>query len=198
MARQLEPVAPTVNFAGYHPRTHQRHQSTIRTFYGFRVFGPAASPLLLQEIAGMVRSEVKPKVMFWRCDVLVREKIEVPSYTRLTKLILGAVRRGSQELAAIIERTLTRDARTLLDSLLTKEPLAGDTVPGKTSAYKLTLIKKLPQPTKPSKVKERVADLELVQGLYRQLGPALQAIALKPGGILYYGFRIGRAPSSRP
>jgi hypothetical protein len=31
-----------------------------------------------------VRSQVKPKVIFWRCiDVLVREKIEVPSYTRL-------------------------------------------------------------------------------------------------------------------
>ena len=28
---------------------------------------PTASRLLLQEIAGMVRSQVKPKVMFWRC-----------------------------------------------------------------------------------------------------------------------------------
>ena len=37
----------------------------------------------------------------------------------------------------------------------------GDTVPGKTSAYKLTLMKKLSQSTKPSKVKERVADLDL-------------------------------------
>jgi hypothetical protein len=30
--------------------------------------------------------------MLWLCvDALVREKIEVPSYTRLTKLILGAI-----------------------------------------------------------------------------------------------------------
>ena len=81
------------------------------------------------------RSQVKTKVIFWRCiDVLVREKIEVPSYTRLTKLILGAINRRSQELAAIIERSLTQEVRPLLEDLLTQEPLVGDTVPGKTSA----------------------------------------------------------------
>ena len=134
-----------------------------------------------------MRFQVKPKVIFWRCvDVLVREKIEVPSYTRLTKLILGAISRRSQELAAIVEQTLTQDLRALLESLLTQEPLEGTSVPGKTSAYKLTLMKKLSQSTKPSKVKERVADLDLVQGLYRQLGPALQALALKPGGFQCY------------
>jgi hypothetical protein len=44
-------------------------------------------------------------------------------------------------------------------------------------------MKKLPQPTKPSKVKERVADLDLIQGLYHQLSPAIWALALKPEGI---------------
>ena len=80
-----------------------------------------------------------------------------------------------------------------MDDLLTQEPLAGDTVPGKTSAYKLTLMKKLSQSTKPSKVKERVADLDLVRGLYHQLSPALQAIALKPGGIQYYAHSVIRS-----
>ena len=109
-----------------------------------------------------MRSQVKPKVIFWRCiDVLVREKIEVPSYTRLTKLILGAINRRSQELAAIIERSLTQEVRALLEDLLTQEPLLGDTVPGKTSAYKLTLMKKLSQSTKPSKVKKAGGRLEL-------------------------------------
>src|SRR5271166_906835 len=140
------------------------------------------------------RSQVKPKVVFWRCvDVLVREKIEVPSYTRLTKLILGAISRRSQELAAIVEQTLTQDVRALLESLLAQEPLEGTSVPGKTSAYRLTLMKKLSQSTKPSKVKERVADLDLVQGLYRQLGPALQALALKPGGIQCYAHSVIRS-----
>jgi hypothetical protein len=194
VARQLEPVAPTVGFAGYHPRTQQRHQSTIRAFYGFRVFDPEASRLLLKEIASMVHSQVKPKVIFWRCvDILVRERIEVPGYTRLTKLILGAINRRSQELASIIEHALTQDVRALLDSLLTQEPVEGKDTPGKTSAYKLTLMKRLSQSTKPSKVKERVADLDLVRDLYHQLRPALQVLALKPGGVLYYAYSVLRS-----
>ena len=63
VAHQLEPGAPTVDFAQYHPRAHQRHQHTIRTFYGFRACDSAASRLLLKEIAGLVRSQVKPKVI---------------------------------------------------------------------------------------------------------------------------------------
>ena len=54
---------------------------------------------------------------------------------------MGAINRRSQELAAIIERSLTQEARALLEDLLTQERLVGDTVPGKTSAYKLTLMK---------------------------------------------------------
>jgi hypothetical protein len=53
-------------------------------------------------------------------------------------------------------------------------------------------MKKLSQSTKPSKVKERVADLDLVRGLYHQLSPSLQAIALKPGGIQYYAHSVIR------
>src|SRR5271157_144237 len=191
VARQLELVEPTVDLTDYSRRTRQFHQLTIRTFYGFRVFDPEAGRLLLGEIASMVRSQLKPKVMFWHCvDVLVREKIELPGYTQLTKLILDAINRRNEELATIIERTLTQNARGLLDSLLTQEPIEGGTAPGKTSAYKLTLMKKLSQSTRPSKIKERVADLDLVRGLYHQLSPVLQALALKPEGIRYYAYSV--------
>ena len=87
VARQLELKNLSFDISDYNPRTRQLHEITIRTFYGFRVFDPEARRLLLKEIAGMVRSQLKPKLMLWLCvDALVREKIEVPSYTRLTKL----------------------------------------------------------------------------------------------------------------
>ncbi len=182
------------DFARYSARIRQFHEITIRRFYGFRVVDPAASRLLLQEIADMVHSEVKPKVIFWRCvDTLIREKIEVPSYTRLTKLILGAINRRSQELAAIIAQTLAEDTQSVLDDWLAQEPVEGQDTPGRTSPYKLTLMKKLSQSTKPSKIRERVADLDLVNGLYTQLSRALQALALKPEGIRYYAENVIRS-----
>ena len=71
--------------------------------------------------------------------------------------------------------------------------LQGTFAPGRTSAYKLTLMKKLSQSSKPSKVKERVADLDLIQGLYHQLGPAIRTLALKPEGIRYYAYSVIRS-----
>lgn len=101
-------------------------------------------------------------------------------------LILRATNRRKQDLAAAIERTLTQDARALLDALLV-QPLPTDgAAPGKTTAYKLTLMKKPSQSTKPSKVKERVADLALVEDLYQRLTPVLEALALNPEGIAYH------------
>ena len=106
---------------------------------------------------------------------------------------MGAINRRSQELAAIIERSLTQEVRALLEDLLTQDRLVGDTVPGKISAYKLTLMKKLSQSTKPSKVKERVVDLSLVGGLYDQLSPTLQSLALMPGWMRYYAESVLRS-----
>src|SRR5271165_7195594 len=178
----------------YAKETSSRHRGFILDFYGFKPFRPHGRPVLAEEIARLLRSQIKPKVIFWRCvDVLIREKIEVPGYFPLADQILSAIKTQNQTLAATIERTLDTATRAVLDDLLTQEPLAGDTVPGKTSAYKLTLMKKLSQSTKPSKVKERVADLDLVRGLYHQLSPALQAIALKPGGIQYYAHSVIRS-----
>jgi hypothetical protein len=62
----------------------------------------------------------------------------------------------------------------------------GETALSKTAAYRLTLLKKLSQSTKPSTIKESVADLPLVQGLYRDLQPVLEALDLPPEGIRYY------------
>src|SRR5580704_6997966 len=50
---------------------------------------------------------------------------------------VGAISRRSQELAAIVEQTLTQDVRALLESLLTQEPVEGTSVPGKTSASRI-------------------------------------------------------------
>lgn len=178
----------------YPKETSSRHRAFILNFYGFKPFRPHGRPVLAEEIARLVRSQIKPKVVLWRCvDVLMRAKIEVPGYFPIADQILNAIRAHNQTLATTLERTLDSATRKVLDNLLTQEPLAGDTVPGKTSAYKLTLLKKLSQSTKPSKIKERVADLELAKGLYHQLNRVLQAIGLKPEGIRYYADTVIRS-----
>jgi hypothetical protein len=123
-----------IKLDSYPKGTLSRHQEFILNFYGFKPFRPHGRHLLAEEIARLVRSQIKPKVIFWRCiDVLIREKIEVPGYFPLADQILRAIKTHHRTLAATIERTLDTATRTVLDDLLTQEPLAGNTIPGKTS-----------------------------------------------------------------
>ena len=46
-ARQLELEDAWFDFSDYNPRTRQLHEITIRTFYGFRLFGSEARRLLV-------------------------------------------------------------------------------------------------------------------------------------------------------
>jgi hypothetical protein len=65
--------------------------------------------------------------------------------------------------------------------------------PGKTVAYKLTLMKKVSQSTEPSKVKERVADPQLVEARYRLLNPVLDHLTFGQEGIQYYAYGVIKA-----
>ena len=91
----------------YDRQTMLRHQRWILDAYGFRQFGTEARRFLQREIEGMVRSQLKPKLIFYRAvDLLIREKIAVPSYHRLSQLILGALGTHKRRLIAIVENAI--------------------------------------------------------------------------------------------
>jgi hypothetical protein len=136
-----------VRLADYDKQTMARHQALILDFYGFRPFKPHGQAILVEEIARLVRSQLKPRLIFSRSvETLVREKVEVPRYFRLAVLILRTINSHNRRLVAIVERTLSAETRALLDALLIQETANEHIVPGKTSAYRLTLMKKLSWP----------------------------------------------------
>ncbi len=140
----------------------------------------------------MAWSQLKPKLIFWRCiDLLAREKFQTISYFRLAELILEGINNRKKILIEIIERTLTISLRQSLNDLFVQKALADDEqkIP-KTAAYRLTLLKKFSQSTKPSKVKERVADLLLLKKLYKDLNLVLKALNLNHEGIRYYATSV--------
>ena len=194
VAERASLTLETVRLADYDKQTQARHQALILDFYGFRPFKPHGRAILVEEMARLARSQLKPRLIFWRSiETLVREKVEVPRYFRLAALILRAINGHKRTLVAIVERTLTAETRALLDGFLIQEPADETAAPGKTSAYKLTLMKKLSQSTKPSKVKERAGDLALAERLYQSLKPVLDELALNPEGIQYYAQSVIKA-----
>src|ERR1019366_5137545 len=120
-----------------------------------------------QEIARLVAVQVRPRIVLLEAiDVLTRQKIEIPTYNLLANTIVAAMDRRQQALSDIIDSSLTQSQREKLDALLAKAPVEGEEDGWR---YRLTLLKKPFQSTKPAKIKANLLDQQSLQALYLDL-----------------------------
>jgi len=188
VARRIGLSSDQFSFEDYAPRPRQRQEKLILDFYGYRRFDDDAKNCIRTEIDSMICSQLKPKLIFWRCvDVLIRKHIQLPNYYQLSELILTALNQRKRDLAAVINQELTPDTRSLLDGLLEQESET------KYACYKLTLLKKLSQSTKPTKIKERTDDLAYIVELYDSLASVLPVLNLGHEGIRYFANSVIKA-----
>lgn len=168
-------ISPSV----YPDRTRQRHQQLILDFYGFSPFDKKAKKVLLPEINTMARMHLKPRLIFDRSiDFLIQRRIQVPTVRSLTDMIRLSLHERKMELVELMEAHLTDDARNLMDELFTTSD--------DNSRYRLTLLKKLSQSTKPRRIKECIVDFETLETLYNQLEATLSLLNLGVAGIRYH------------
>ena len=170
----------------YKDRTRLNHQKRILDLQGFRPFDAQAEAELITEIAAMVRAHLKPQLIFGRCtDFLIEKRIEVPGVRRLTNLIRAALGVHKSSLIRLVDTNLSLELRTMLDDLFVQED--------GTNRYRLTLLKKISQSARPGRIKETVADLEILSDLYRQIRPVLECLDLGPEGVRYYAGGVQRS-----
>lgn len=176
-------VAPPLS---YPDRTRQRHQRRVLGLYGFAPFYQDSETALATEISTMARMHLKPRLIFDRCvDYLIQRRVQVPRSGVLLELIRSGLQAHKAELIKQMDECLTDDARALLDELFT--------APDDQNRYRLTLLKKLSQSTKPTKIKEAVADYETLTGLHDRLRGTLEALDLGVAGIRYYAGSVLRS-----
>ena len=163
----------------YAKQTRTRHQQIVLDFHGFVPFDRGAETILAVEIATMARTHLKPRLIFDRCvDFLIQRRVQVPKSGTLLELIRSGLHARKAELIALMDRYLTDAARDLLDDLFT--------APDEQNRYRLTLLKKLSQSTKPTRIKEAVADFEMLAALHGKLDPVLSVLDLGVAGIRYH------------
>lgn len=184
--RDIEAVAQLLGLQGsgfssdtYAKQTRARHQQIVLDFYGFMAFSGEAVAALAPEIATMARMHLKPRLMFDRCvDFLIRRRVQVPRAGTLLELIRTGLHARKAERVAMMDAHLTDETRDLLDDLFN--------APDDQHRYRLTLLKKRSQSTKPTRIKECIADFETLTGLYRPLEGILSVLDLGVAGIRYY------------
>lgn len=184
-------VDPTeVRVDSYSKETFSRHQRAILHYFGCSPFDKAAKCFVAREIAALVRVQFRPKLVLLEViQVLSRKKTEIPGYPLLADMIIEALSHQRRTLCTIIDEHLSESQRSGLDDLLEKAPGASD---GADDAwrYRLTLLKKPYQSTRPAKIRANLADLDTVQTLYLDLKPVVQRLDLSYECIRYYAYSV--------
>ncbi len=186
--RDVEYVARKLGFKceDFNPKEYLRgrihyHRQLILDFFGFRSFNKSEEKFIKQEVSEMVRSQLKPKLIFWSSvDLLIRKRIQIPGYDHLSKIILAALNQRKKVLTTIIDQKLRPNTRALLDKLFVQESEE------KHARYKLTLLKNLSQSTRPVQIRERADDLAYLTVLYESIEPVLPLLDLGHEGIRYF------------
>lgn len=185
-AKLLGFTGPEFSPATYPKQTRARHRKLILDFYGFLPFGRKAKTDLISEIATMARTYLKPRLIFDRCvDYLIQRRVQVPRSGVLLELTRSGLQSRKTELIARMDAHLTDDARALLDKLFT--------TPDDQNRYRLTLLKKLSQSARPTKIKEAIADFETLSDLHDQLSSPLSVLDFGAAGIRYFAGSVQRS-----
>ncbi|MBD9363791.1 Tn3 family transposase [Methylomonas fluvii] len=191
VARQIGVDPSEVFIKSYSKETYARHQRAILSYFGYCPFDEAAKTIITNEIAALIRVQFRPKLVLLEIiQVLTVKKIAIPSYNALADLIVAALNNHQRTLNKIIETCLTENQRTNLDTLLEKEP-SNSTEEG--WRYRLTLLKKPNQSTRPAKIRANLVDLDTVQTLYLDLMPVVQRLNLSYESIRYYAYSVIKA-----
>jgi Domain of unknown function (DUF4158) len=191
VARQIGVNLADVNVATYSRETYARHQRAILKYFGCKQFDEEARAFIADEIAPLIRVQLRPKlVLVAIIQLLTRKKIEIPSYNVLANMIVATLNQHQRMLNEVIDDCLTATQRAKLDELLKKESCDGTDEGWR---YHLTLLKRPFQSTRPSKIRANLADLDTLQTLYLKLRPVVERLNLSYEHIRYYAYSVIKA-----
>ena len=194
VTRLLGLESEPIDLGAYEKSMQSRHRQLILDYLGFRAFNNQARQEMAQDIHTMVRSQMRPKQMLMRViETLEQRKIEIPSAYALTDLVMTETAQHKRVLIELLDANLSEAERALLDVLLEKSDNGNEDQDLLLRRYRLTLLKKISQSTRPSKIRASVNDLRILAQLYQQLEPTINKLDLSPEGIRYHAHAVLRS-----
>ncbi len=208
IVRKIDISLDDINLSQYTGTTLKRHREIVLEKLGVRKFDEPAKDLLLKEALSLCSKQIKPRLIFMSLvDFLRGKKVEIPNYNTFAEIISDALRDFEKFLITTIEKRLSIEDKQLLDELLKfgEEYLEGGKQDARIKRYKITLLKKTNQSTRPSRIKENIRDLQCIQSLFQKIEPVIEGLNLSSELIQYYaqvviksrGFQMSRQENRR-
>jgi len=177
-----------LNWGNYQRDSKNNHKTLILKFLGFRSFdNPESQKIVADFIERYARVQKSFKECFYQLAVKLRkEKIEIPSYDKLQKLILNTYSIHEKKLLKIVDLNLKKQDKKLLDKLFDKNSPDGTRI----SQYKLTLLKSFSQSLRTNKIAENIQAFDVLYELFLIAYPIVKKLDLNNKGIRYYATSV--------
>lgn len=188
LARHFSVQHLDLNWEHYQRDTKNNHKELILKFMGFRRFDEVvAQKTTINFIERYARVQKKPKECFYQTAVKLRkEKIEIPAYGKLQKLILNTYSIHEEKLLQIVDSELTKHDKKLFDKFFDKNSQEDARI----NQYKLTLLKRFSQSLKPNQIAKNIESFDVLKELFEIAYPIVQKLDLNNEGIRFYATSV--------
>ncbi len=179
-----------VDWSRYENVASFRHRPVLLHHFGVRPFADVLV-LVQQQAIHFARQQPNPAAVFRTvADYLRSHRWEVPTYAALAGVVTDAFRAVDQQVTAQLALLLTPTLRQRLDALFTT---ADDEPAHAHRPYRLTTLKRSLELMRPAAIRANVQDYAVLQSLFKQVQPVVQALALSDELVRYYARYVERA-----
>ena len=178
-----------VEWVRYDKATRFHHREHILQQFGVLSFEQAEAAVR-QQVTHFARQQMNPVAVFHSAaDYIRTHRWEVPTYAALAGLVTEAFRTVEQDLTTQLAHRLTPAVRQQLDALFTtpEEAPAHSHRP-----YRLTTLKRSLELMRPMAIRANVQDYAVLQALFTQVYPVVQALDLSEEVVRYYARYVER------
>jgi hypothetical protein len=180
----------TVNFSQYKKKTPIDHQAIILKLLDYRPFNEIACQWVKSEITQQIRHFADPKEVFIGIlHLLHDQRIEIPSYHRLSELISRDYVTYEDRLIKIVGEQISPSNREALNALLNAKQ---ERIRGTLNSF--TVIN---QSTKPKAIQASLNIFNQVGALFIKLLPTIVALDLTSQSCSYYATWIAKSKLSQ-
>ena len=179
-----------VEWARYDKATRFHHRQLILQQFGVAPFEQVEAAVRAQ-VTHFARQQMNPVAVFHSAaDYLRARRWEVPTYATLAGIVTEAFRTVEEQLNTQLALHLTPTVRQQLDALFTTE---ADEPAHPHRPYRLTTLKRSLELMRPAAIRANVQDYAVLQALFAQVHPVVQALDLSEEVVRYYARYVERA-----
>ena len=186
VSKKLNIKISDVKVGRYKGETLSRHRKRILSHMNYKAFSKEIEGSLLNEASELLKRLIKPKYIFKKLnEYLLKNKIEIPKYYILSKIVTESIRKYESTLENIVNDKISMDNKIKLNKLI-EAPEAYKKLGIKITKHKLTLLKKLNQSIRPKKIEKSIADFKELKELFYDNIELIKSLDLSPEVLKYY------------